>query len=635
MGLPDLVQLIKQTTSSEKGVSTFFYYTGTDVSSPASVAASLYSLANIITESPQLWFGKTKPYKVTQATYCTFNAFSGIDLRVTAHIPGKVESEMFDVNGEKIQVSDNERLWTEAQVSAVVRALVSADDDEQPDYAAVVEVRKVNPFATKEAAKAFFAGFETLFAEGPKLGCCSYRQTPTLTCNFLVDAFLKAVQLTEMFDEALQSLYSLEAEFPEVANIIARVFLLKDAEVEAVKLMCERMSKNPMDGDVLVIQSNFLLQRGSLDLALSCAVRAVKVAPSDFKSWEVLAKVYTSLEKYEDALLTLNSCPMVTQKDRYHLRRVFTPDSKNMHLPLPVDVTLDRVSSLNSADVVAEHNSVDPMLTSLPAANLKSTFAKAYTLLTAVVNKTGWEALLKCRAKVFVMEEEYKSASSTTLADKKVGEEERSSLETSNGGDFRKKRLCERWLDNLFMLLYEDLKIFTMYRAEYLHFQAQQIEYKKTALEWELLGLVSLRLMHKKEASECFENALKKRFSFKASAELLKYSLKEKEKTHHLLYGTQEDSKKSASQELSAYNAALGKTVSQLIVSLSVWNHRWYCEFSPLLINALKVRVAELGIVKVESEVQADAATSGTGVFELMNNSFHFLKEYEIFGSEA
>ena len=39
---------------------------------------------------------------------------------------------------------------------------------------------------------------------------------------------------------------------------------------------------------------------------------------------------------------------------------------------------------------------------------MKSTFAKAYDLLTEIVVKTGWESLLKYRAKVFVMEEEYR-----------------------------------------------------------------------------------------------------------------------------------------------------------------------------------------------------------------------------------
>ncbi|KAM9886431.1 hypothetical protein OXX69_013757, partial [Metschnikowia pulcherrima] len=82
--------------------------------------------------------------------------------------------------------------------------------------------------------------------------------------------------------------------------------------------------------------------------------------------------------------------------------------SDDLHLPFPVDVTLDEVSNLQNASVAVEQMNLDQQLQNLPAANLKSTFAKAYELLTDIAVKTGWEALLKHRAKVFVMEEEYR-----------------------------------------------------------------------------------------------------------------------------------------------------------------------------------------------------------------------------------
>lgn len=63
---------------------------------------------------------------------------------------------------------------------------------------------------------------------------------------------------------------------------------------------------------------------------------------------------------------------------------------------------------------------------------------------------------------------------------------------------FSNKRLCERWLDNLFMVLYEDLRILTVWRAEMAHFKAQHQQYRKTATEWEILGDLALRL-HRKE----------------------------------------------------------------------------------------------------------------------------------------
>ncbi|KAJ7793426.1 Chs5p-Arf1p-binding proteins-domain-containing protein [Mycena olivaceomarginata] len=48
---------------------------------------------------------------------------------------------------------------------------------------------------------------------------------------------------------------------------------------------------------------------------------------------------------------------------------------------------------------------------------------------------------------------------------------------------FSNKRLCERWLDNLFMVLYEDLRVWTIFRAEVAHFKTQHVAYRKTGLE--------------------------------------------------------------------------------------------------------------------------------------------------------
>ena len=159
---------------------------------------------------------------------------------------------------------------------------------------------------------------------------------------------------------------------------------------------------------------------------------------------------------------------------------------------------------------------------------MKGTFLKAYKLLTEITAKVGWDALLKYRSSVFVMEEEYrnektaaeqqekgKTASTTALRgtspappstrngsingdddaeytgdknnvsgdDKKIPEpvtdgaptiekpEQTVDAEEVKAGSeefhtpeenaakkythLQNKRLCERWLDNLFMLLYE------------------------------------------------------------------------------------------------------------------------------------------------------------------------------------
>ncbi|KAF8555507.1 chaps-domain-containing protein [Imleria badia] len=87
---------------------------------------------------------------------------------------------------------------------------------------------------------------------------------------------------------------------------------------------------------------------------------------------------------------------------------------------------------------------------------------------------------------------------------------------------FTNKRLCERWLDNLFMVLYEDLRVWTIFRAEVAHFKTQHVAYRKTGLEWEILGDLALRLHHKEEGKEAYQRCLETaRYAQKPWAKLL------------------------------------------------------------------------------------------------------------------
>ena len=95
-------------------------------------------------------------------------------------------------------------------------------------------------------------------------------------------------------------------------------------------------------------------------------------------------------------------------------------------------------------------------------------------------------------------------------------------VEQSETFSFSNKRLCERWLDNLFMVLYEDLRVWTIFRAEVAHFKTQHVSYRKTALEWELLGDLGLRLHHREEAKEAYQRCLdSQRYSIKPWLKLM------------------------------------------------------------------------------------------------------------------
>ncbi|KAF9046014.1 chaps family protein [Hymenopellis radicata] len=95
-----------------------------------------------------------------------------------------------------------------------------------------------------------------------------------------------------------------------------------------------------------------------------------------------------------------------------------------------------------------------------------------------------------------------------------------SSASTAATTSFSNKRLCERWLDNLFMVLYEDLRVWTIFRAEVAHFKTQHVAYRKTSYEWEILADLGMRLHHKEESKEAYQRCLDS-FSAKPWAQLM------------------------------------------------------------------------------------------------------------------
>lgn len=115
---------------------------------------------------------------------------------------------------------------------------------------------------------------------------------------------------------------------------------------------------------------------------------------------------------------------------------------------------------------------------------------------------------------------------------------------------FQNKRLCERWLDNLFMVLYEDLRIYTIWRSDLVRSTQQQRPYRKSASEWEILGELAQRLHHQEEAEEAFHACLTIRFSPRSLRGILLSQEKKKDDRGSL------DS----------------------IIRLTAWNYRWYSE---------------------------------------------------------
>ncbi|KAM5532164.1 hypothetical protein V8D89_014189 [Ganoderma adspersum] len=619
LGPPDLVHVLKSTgRSGQRDLGSYHYVSGVDASSSASLAAYINSLTYNIEEEAG-WFSKGTTWKVKNGCYCCFNAFSRVDVRVDVKIPGGVQAYVVDLRGERHEAT--QEIWQETFLSALLRAILYSDD---PTYW-LEAYRKLDPITNPEGELRFLQASEALFLKGWQVGSDPEIQVATVVSNHLTAAIVKYFGDSGRFQYAANLFEKITAKEPEVASLLAKSYLGMNEEVKAVQIMASAIKQTPQSYTLLHVQCEFLRSKGKHEWAVKLARQAVNCAPSEFVTWEKLTECYIDLGQYENALLTLNSCPMFTYNGR-DAHRNLTP--ARVHLPPKgtiVEILPERIKT--------EDDEADPALLRLPAPGLRGTWARAYALLTRLVSQIGWDELLKTRSSVFVMEEEYRmqkahadshvhspskvihedgsvtvtspkrgvslqgkaaadddastrgmisptastpdhagqsekpegepesEADSVTLAStngiptiristESAREEKAAAAAAANGheetsettengvkesaGDalekpvqaaenpegeggqapsqepfsFSNKRLCERWLDNLFMVLYEDLRVWTIFRAEVAHFKTQHVAYRKTGLEWEILGDLGIRLHHKEEAKEAYQRCL-------------------------------------------------------------------------------------------------------------------------------
>ncbi|KAI9313962.1 Chs5p-Arf1p-binding proteins-domain-containing protein [Dichotomocladium elegans] len=605
LGPPDLCHIIKTNVKpGVREVGSYHYVSGVDASSSATLAAYLNSLTYSMGDT-QSWFSKSNAWRIRSGIYCCFNAFSRVDVRVEVKIPGGVESYVVDARGERHEATS--ATWQETYLSAVLRAILYSDDS----YYRLAGYRKIDPITSLQGEAKFLEAVEALFWKGWQLGSRPEIQVATSVHNHLTAGVMKYFGDSFRYGPAIELFEKLHKKDPEIGALLAESYIGANEETKAVKTLYEDLKLSSMSYPLLHVQVDFLRNKGEYDMALRLAKFAVNTTPSEFLTWAKLTDVYIDIGDYKNALLTLNSCPMFTYSER-DMHRM--PAPTKTHLPIKPDIA---TSGIMEEDTPSRDGEPDPNLVRLPAPALHGTFAKAYSLLTKLAAKIGWDDLLKCRSSVFVMEEEYRElkakeeerktsisysgkngtespvvtaaaedktdavansgegiakagdtegedtkqksgeSDESALAEnmesidlnddpvsepkiettslerpKQAAEESKDAAETpatsaDSSFSFGDKRLCERWLDNLFMVLYEDLRVYTFWRTEAAHYRSQQMPYRKTGTEWELLGDLALRLWHENEAKESYELCLDQKFSAKAWMKLLEIYAKE------------------------------------------------------------------------------------------------------------
>lgn len=574
LGPPDLVELQKSTKN--KVSSTYHFVTGIDVSSAAAIAAYMTTLTGDLGEN-QLWFERAPMWRVSEGTYCCWNVFSKVDVRVTAAFPGTTKMYIVTIDGlVEDEALQSEAFWWEVHMSAMMRCLLFKDSDSYlMEY-----TRHEFPFDA-EGVKLFFRTFEKLYFKAPLVGAGPWVQNASTDCNYMVDALYRLLEVTGEYAAAIEMLGRIEAK-----EVLVRVLLQGNQEVNAVSLLVNTVRKEPRNARMLASEAEFCLSKSKLDLALDCAKRAVAASPSDFYPWEVLCRVYVAREQWDQALLALNSTPLIpiVPMDVQRL-----PAGKKVHCPLPNDGVLAeawQTTADKSNPVTAQAMSIDPALARLPGSQLRGSTERAYSLLATINAKIGWNELMRLRGEVFWMEAESQSGhDSAENLRESCPEKESNPGQESGQGDgvseradskparrtLRSKRLCERRIDRLFLVLFEDVHAYSAWQREALHFESQKLPFDKSALEWEVFGTLAQRLKHKEQAKRAFAKSLAMYFSHRALAKEL---------------------------EFDEYSITK-------VVKLLAWNHRWYNEFSPKLMGYLRKIVARDGLTKVGYEVEA------------------------------
>ncbi|KAG8871488.1 hypothetical protein FRB98_000745 [Tulasnella sp. 332] len=403
LGPPDLCHVIKSTgRAGQKDIGSYHYVSGVDASSSASLAAYLNSLTYAVEDS-NAWFSKSTAWKVRSGCYCCFNAFSRVDIRVDVKIPGGVNAYVIDVRGERHEATPE--LWQETYLSAVLRAILYADD---ANYR-LAGYRKLDPITSPDAEIRFLQTAEALFMKGWQLGSDPEIQVASVVSNHLTSGILKYFGDSYRYDQAVNLFEKIFAKDSEVASLLAKAYIGMNEEVKGLQVIAHALRENPQSYTLLHVQCDFLRSKGQTEWAAKLARQAVNCAPSEFATWAKLTEVYIGLGMFESALLTLNSCPMFTYNER-DLHRM--PAPARTHLP-----TKQFIADSGILEEDGGKEEVDVALLRLPAPGLRGTFAQAYALLTRLVAVIGWDELLKTRSAVFVMEEEYRAQKAQSAMD--------------------------------------------------------------------------------------------------------------------------------------------------------------------------------------------------------------------------
>ncbi|RKP22174.1 chaps-domain-containing protein [Rozella allomycis CSF55] len=612
LGPIDLVHVVKTLKKENREIGSYHMVQGVDCSSIATIAAYLNTLTYAMDDSAG-WFSKPQ-WKVTSGVFCCYNAFSRVDLRVEIHIPGGVDAYVIDEKGNRYPATAD--VLQESFVSSVLRSIWSQDD-----YLQVPATRRLSPLQSEATESKFLEAAKAVFWQGVDIGAPEQYQFPTKSCNYLSLGIKKYFCETQRAAIAAAFFSELVSEELEIAGHVADCYFHADDEIKGLKILNKSLRVFPNNAVLLESLANFLKSKDCIEDAIDVGNKAVKALPLEFIPWEQLCMLYVAKKDFRKALIIMNACPNWPYNHVDNSIR-FPPPAK-VHIPSK-DGILESSQSIESE--IYGHGQVDPTLQKLVGSQLRGITRKVYSLLSKLTLNLGWEDLLQLRIDVFVMDEEYRQFKH--VAEKQVTRQkmevftpveppakevsfentltahneekdltevdhddikninlqqtetlnkslEELKIDTNTPSHSRQgskvvqminnKRLCERWLDMLFMTLYEDLKVYTIWKAEAQHYKMQNTDYRRSQAEWEILGDLALRLDRIDDAKEAYHNSLELSSSMHSWTQLVEIYTNENKISHALNAAAQLAVHYEKIYQLNMFPNLIGKCIFTLI----------------------------------------------------------------------
>jgi len=268
LGPPDLCHIIKTNNKvSTKDIGSYHFVLGTDTSSSATIAAYLNSLSYSLTEEQSGWFSNNKAqpsWKIRSGTYCCFNAFSRVDMRVEVQIPGGVVSYLVDLKGDRHPITNNV-LWQETYISGILRAIM--DDNDEPDGNdgnQLRGLRKLDAIRSLESEKKFLEAASAEFWKSWQLGTEPEVQVATYVSNHLSNGLMKYFGNSYRYDIAAEFFKPLAEKDPEVSVLVAKSYIGYDEEIKAIEVLNKSLKQKPQSYSLILVQIDFLRKKSIL-----------------------------------------------------------------------------------------------------------------------------------------------------------------------------------------------------------------------------------------------------------------------------------------------------------------------------------------------------------------------------------